>query len=81
MRITLDSTHTVIEMLMDGRVVPARIWEGHTEDGVPVVAWITRISPQTHDPAVAEQFGRELIATARPSIAMPSGLIPIQVIL
>jgi len=81
MKVILDSTQTVIEIVVDGRVVPARVWEGHTEEGTPVVAWITRVSPQTHDPDVAATFGRELHETARPSLAMPAGPIPLRFIL
>lgn len=40
MRIRIDSTTKVVEV--DG--VPARIWEGHTESGIPIHCMITRIA-------------------------------------
>lgn len=44
-----------------GGLLPARLWIGKTETGVAIHAWILAVSPQTHDPVVAEQFGRELV--------------------
>lgn len=40
--------------------VDCRRWEGVTDKGVPVVAWVRMVSPQTHDPEVNAEFGREL---------------------
>lgn len=37
-----------------------RIWEGKTDKGVPVKAWIATVSPQTHDKDANELFAREL---------------------
>ena len=79
MRITLDSTKVVTDIQINGVDVPARLWEGHTEDGVPVHAYITRVSPQTDDPEATAQFSRELRETARPSVTM--GAIPLRMIL
>lgn len=81
MKLVLESTTTVTELVTHDGTVPARVWEGHTEDGVPVLAWITRVSPQTHDPDAEAAFARELIETARPSLAMPLGPIPLRFIL
>lgn len=81
MKITLESTTTVTELEAGGGLMPARVWEGHTEDGVPVVAFISRISPQTHDPKANEQFVRDLIETARPSLGVPRTTIPLRLIL
>ena len=39
MRITIETTTKVVEV--DG--VPARIWEGQTESGIPVHCMITRV--------------------------------------
>jgi hypothetical protein len=50
MRVTLQSTTKVIELEIDGAVVPGRVWEGQTEDGIPCAAVITRIAAhQDHD--------------------------------
>ena len=43
MKITLEATATVDTVA--GKI-PARIWEGTTESGVPVKAWIAVIQPQ-----------------------------------
>ena len=81
MKIILENTETILEIEAGGGVVPARVWEGHTADGVPVVAFITRISPQTHDSDANAAFARELVETARPSLASASGAIPLRLVL
>lgn len=43
MKITLESTSEVGKLEVDGVMVPARIWVGSTESGIPVVAFITRL--------------------------------------
>lgn len=43
MKITLQATATVDTV---GGKIPARIWEGSTESGVPVKAWIAVIQPR-----------------------------------
>ena len=57
MRITLEATATVDTV--QGKV-PARIWVGQTESGVPVKAWIAVIQPQTHDETALAEFAREM---------------------
>jgi hypothetical protein len=57
MKITIESTPVIVEV-DDG--VAARRWEGVTEGGIPVIALVSRVSPQTHDPAVEAQFAAEL---------------------
>ena len=56
MKITIHNTDKIVQ-LNNG---PARIWEGETESGVPVICHVNMISPQTHDPEVNAQFEREL---------------------
>jgi hypothetical protein len=54
MRITLESTTQIVEV----NGVPARVWEGTTESGIPVSALITRLAVErTQDTA---QFEAEL---------------------
>lgn len=55
MKITLEPTATVDTI--DGKV-QARIWEGTTETGIPVKAWVAVIQPQTHDEAALAEFRR-----------------------
>jgi hypothetical protein len=44
MRVHLQSTTKVVELEVDGAIVPGRVWEGETEDGIPCAAIITRIA-------------------------------------
>lgn len=72
MKITLENTSKIVEF----NGVPARVWEGKTESGVTVVAFITRVAvPDTED---CTQFDRELQATRQPSAlvnAFPARMI------
>lgn len=56
MKITIESTDKIVEL----NGTPARIWEGSTDSGVPVLVWVNLISPQTHDSEINAQFEREL---------------------
>lgn len=61
MKITLQNTTKIVEV----NGVPARIWEGHTESGIPCHAFITRVAVLgTEDTA---QFDRQLQETKAPS--------------
>ena len=68
MRVTIDSTPAVEPV---GELLLARRWAGATDSGIPVVALILNISPQTHDPAVAAQFAAELREISPPGKACP----------
>lgn len=61
MRITLESTTKVITV----NGVPARVWEGHSEGGARVEAWITRIRVPLQDDQA--EFERELDECRPPS--------------
>lgn len=84
MRITIESTTKLVELVVDGCTVPARVWQGQTESGIPVQAFITRISPeipQSH-PRIDEltaEFERDLERKAdpRPTVAV----IPLRFVL
>lgn len=66
MKVTLESTHKVVELeTADGARVPARIWEGTTESGIKVHAFVTRIAAPAN--ANQEQFQRELKECRVPS--------------
>jgi hypothetical protein len=56
MKIIIENTSKIVDL----NGVPARIWEGETESGVPVTCFVTRIIPRTHDEAVNAQFAAEL---------------------
>jgi len=63
MKITVESTDQLIELVHGQARMPARVWEGSTESGIPVVCFITRIAPVVREPVpdeVAEEFSRSL---------------------
>jgi hypothetical protein len=45
MKVTLENTSKIVEINL-GRAgaMPARIWEGHTDSGIPVHCYVTRIA-------------------------------------
>lgn len=85
MKITLEHTDRIVTLEgPSGGTVPARVWQGHTESGIPVHCFVTRIAvAKTED---ASQFERELTAqpTARARVdieaAFPAG-IPLRLVL
>ena len=61
MKITIESTAKIVEL----NGVPARIWEGHTESGIPIHCFVTRIAVhESHDPT---QFQAELQENRKPT--------------
>lgn len=73
MQVTITSTSKVVEL----NGVPARIWEGHTDSGIKVHCYVTRIAC---DPdADQTQFKAELEEHAAPSAEMAA--IPMRMIL
>lgn len=83
MKITIESTPKIVHLVIDGATVPARVWQGETDSGIPVQAFITRIAPEISksDPAIdilTVEFERELQRQAdpRPTVnAIPLRLI------
>jgi hypothetical protein len=83
MKITIESTAKVVDLMVNGRAVPARVWQGETENGIPVQAFITRIAPEIpkSNPRIDEltaEFTRDLArqANPRPSVeAIPLRMI------
>lgn len=72
MKVTIQNTTKIVEL----NGVPARIWEGETESGIKVHAFITRIAVQKDDDC--SQFEKELQEQAVPSAdiqAYPNSLI------
>jgi len=64
MKVTLESTDKVVEVVTANGVVPARLWEGTTESGIQCHAFITRIAVHKNDDA--SQFERELLECRPP---------------
>ncbi len=64
MKITIESTTKIVELIIDGKASPARIWQGRTENGIPMHAFITRVAVDKHEDA--SQFEKELSEQAVP---------------
>jgi hypothetical protein len=76
LKVTLESTSKIVRLVVEGREVPARIWEGHTSSGIPCHAYITRIAVAPDQDAA--EFERELLEQRRPTPeieAIPTRLI------
>ena len=65
MKISLESTTKIVELVANGGTVPARIWEGVTDGGIAVHAFITRIAALETDNLT--DFERELQSHKAPS--------------
>ena len=76
MQIVLQSTTKIVNI----NGVPARVWEGATENGIPVHCYITRIAVPEGRPAEDyATFERELKECSAPSAAVeaiPLWMIP-----
>ena len=76
MKVTLESTTKIVHL----NGVPARIWEGETESGIPVHVYLTRIAvPEGRDDTDYAQFEIELQECRAPSAEVSS--IPLHLIL
>lgn len=83
MIITIESTTKVVELISHGVAVEARLWEGHTDNGTPVHAYVTRIAPSISaellSPAVLQEFAADLEEQCQPSADLKA--IPLRLIL
>ena len=66
MKIIIESTEKIV--VLNG--VPARVWDGKTDSGIPVHCFVTRISPQTNENI--EQFEAELKKQKPPTVSIAS---------
>lgn len=74
MKITIESTSKIVQV----NGVPCRIWEGETERGIKMHAFITRVA--VHNSLDASQFDAELAEQKAPS-AEVSGVYPLRMVL
>lgn len=84
MKITIENTSKIVTLVVDGRDVPARVWQGETESGIPVQCFVTRIAPEIpkSDPridALTVEFERELKRQADPRATVDA--IPLRLII
>jgi hypothetical protein len=77
MKVTLESTDRVVQFLIDGVPVPARLWQGATDKGIPCHAYITRIA--VNDKLDSAEFDRDLTEHAAPRAELLA--IPLRMIL
>jgi hypothetical protein len=68
MKVHLTNTTKIVELETAGGVVPARVWEGVTDRGIPVIAFITRIAVERE--ADTTEFERDLAEQTPPSAAV-----------
>lgn len=67
MDVMLSSTSKLVEVEVAGVRVPARVWEGYTAAGIPVVALVTRIAAERA--ADLAEFERDLAEQRPPTPA------------
>lgn len=73
MKVTLESTSAIVTLETATGHVQARIWEGTTESGIKIHAFITRVA--VHQDLDQVEFEQELEATApmKPSPELVAG--------
>ena len=64
MKITIESTSKIVDLVINGATVPARLWQGHTQDGIPMHAFITRVAVDKKEQAA--EFEKDLTEQAPP---------------
>jgi hypothetical protein len=76
MKVTMESTSKIVQL----NGVPARIWEGTTETGIPCHVYVTRIAvAEGLQPEQYRDFEVELSETRKPSAEIEA--IPLRMIL
>jgi hypothetical protein len=82
MKITIESTSKIVELEIPGQgCVPARVWQGETDSGIPVACYVTRISPLIpKDDVLNDQFARELTEVREP-LPIIRDTIPLRLII
>ena len=65
MKLTIESTTKIIDLVVGMNRVPARVWEGHTDSGIPVHCFITRVAVGNEQDQ--SQFEAELRRCRQPS--------------
>ncbi len=78
MKVTLESTDKIVMLVTGAGDIPARVWEGKTDSGIPCHAFITRLAVDKD--LDATQFERELLEQRHPSPAVDAAY-PLRMIL
>jgi len=71
MKITIESTTKIVTLETSNGPIQARVWQGETENGIPVHCFVTRIAPEVKEgdvdfQAVTAEFERHLQRCADP---------------
>jgi hypothetical protein len=77
LKVTIESTTQIVTCMKEGKEIPARLWQGLTESGIPVECLIIRIAAPTD--RNLEQFEAELKECIAPAIDVQA--FPIRMIL
>lgn len=77
MKVCLESTTKIVELSTPQGIIPCRVWEGETENGIACHAYIPRIA--VGDGEDAAEFERDLAECRKPSAAIAA--IPLRLIL
>ena len=77
MKLIIENTTKVVDLEVNGSRIPARVWEGQTDTGIPVHCFITRVA--VHESLDCTQFEKELAEQRKPSFAVQA--IPVRLIL
>ncbi len=77
MIVRLESTSKIVELLVNGQSVLARIWEGETAKGIKCHAYVTRIAVARQDDA--SEFALDLNECRAPSPEVEA--IPLRLVL
>ena len=70
MKITIESTSKIVQLDGANGRMPARVWQGHTESGIPVHCFVTLVAVERNEDT--SQFDSELQEQAPPSAAVAS---------
>ena len=74
MKLTIESTSQTVSL----NGIEARIWEGHTESGIPVHCFVTRVA--VHQDLDCSQFEKELQEHRAPSVEI-ARVYPLRMVL
>lgn len=84
MKITIESTAKIVEMVEHGHAIKARVWQGETDSGIPVQCFVVRVAPEilASDPRIGEltaEFDRDLMRQA--DVRATVDAIPLRIII
>ncbi len=80
MNITIHPTSKIVDLQTDSGIVPAQIWEGQTDSGIPVHCFVTRIAPAIpRDDSRQREFQETLREVEAPSVGVEA--YPLRLIL